>query len=66
VSPGARARGLEIDLLDLLARIAPSGAVALELGLPAADRRAEAAWRNAGFHREGTTVMIRETRKETP
>jgi GNAT superfamily N-acetyltransferase len=66
VSQGARARGLEEDLLALLAEIAPSGAVALELGLPAADRRAEAAWRKAGFHREGTTVMIRETRRKTP
>jgi len=66
VSAGARGRGLEEDLLALLAEIAPSGAVALELGFPAADRRAEAAWRKAGFHRDGTTVMIRQTRKETP
>ena len=59
-------RGLAEDLLGLLAEIAPGGSVAIQLEVPGPDRRAEAAWKRMGFHREGNTVMIRQTRRKAP
>ena len=57
-------RGIAEDLLRLLAEIAPGGSVAIQVEATASDRPAAASWQRLGFHRAGTMIMIRDTRRQ--
>jgi hypothetical protein len=54
------------DLLGMLAKVAPAGAVAIRVGPGVADRKLRAACARAGFHSEADPGMIRDMRRDTP
>ncbi len=66
VDAGHDRGALATDLLGLLVKVAPGGAVALRAGPGVADRRLRAALARLGFHREADPGMIRDMRRDTP
>lgn len=59
VRPGRRGRGIASDFLGLLAKVAPADTVALEIGLPSADRKARGLLGRLGYVDAGGRVMSR-------
>ena len=62
VRPGRRGRGIASDFLGLLAKVAPAGAAAIEVDLPAANPRAQGLLRRLGFAESKGRAMSRPLR----
>jgi GNAT superfamily N-acetyltransferase len=60
VLPAHRGLGIATDFVELLAKIAPSGAVAIELRVPAKSRKAAAWSKRLGFAEPWSRTVVRE------
>lgn len=62
VRPGRRGRGIASDFLGLLAKVAPPGAAAIEIVLPAARRRSRGLLDRLGYLEQPGRTMSRPLR----
>jgi GNAT superfamily N-acetyltransferase len=63
VRPGRRGRGVASDFLGLLAKVAPADAAAIEVELPAADRKARSLLGRLGYVEARGRAMSRSLRE---
>ena len=60
VSPGHRGLGIATDFIELLAKVAPAGIVAIRHEMAAPGRRARGWARRLGFRESGGRILVRE------